>query len=809
MKLQTRIKSTIGKWLCAVAIAAGLSSITARAQITYTPTLTNVWSIVATNRPDITNGNNMRGIAIDGLTNVLYFTTAGGSNHFSTLSFASGAYLGSGNATGVSGGTLATEQIRVSADGSVYACNLSGSSGSLWQIYKWPSGTDFTTAPAIVCTVTGPSFNWRIGDYWDLRGSGASTEMVAVGSGGTNFTIFRPTDSFATNFTNFTITTPGTANLASGGVTFEGSTNALYMKAAGGKPLYRVAYNPTNLTATTTHIFQMDQSANNGLKYYSVSGLNLLASVCTATTALTNGIQHYAKVLQLNLANSNLTVVLNTPLPTPNFLNGNSLGLVDFSKNYAVFSEPNNGISLFQLTLITNSPPTVSINSGGGTYIAGFTNSIVSAAGGTPPLKYQWYFNTNTLIANATNATYTLSPIQTSNAGTYSVIVTNVYGSATSSVVTATVLPNGSSAVAAAQWKLAPGSRPYLSVNDTERGLAYDPVLNQLILVSRTLTNGIHILDADTGADNGEIDYSSIAGLGAGAPGFYPINMCGVGDDGTVYVGNLLLSATSDSFSIYSWNGATNTSTISQAYLGNPGVGRLGDTMSVRGAGVNTQILCGFRTGTNVAIFTTTDGTTFTPTIIGVTNLPDSAAGLGLTWGAGNTFWTKGGFNLRHVAYDITNGVGGVIESDAIPINESSVGVDLLQNYVFTTGVSENPQNVAFYDLATVGGPTISSLFDREFFGSNNGNGNGTGAIAVDSTHSRLFALDSNNGIIAVNYAPRIAIAKSATGNAVLSWPGFGTLQSATVASGPYTDVTSTSPYTNAAGTNVFFRMRR
>jgi hypothetical protein len=53
-------------------------------------------------------------------------------------------------------------------------------------------------------------------------------------------------------------------------------------------------------------------------------------------------------------------------------------------------------------------------------------------AGGSAPFGYQWYFNTNSVIPNATNAFLTLASIQATNAGAYSVVVTNVAGSTTS-----------------------------------------------------------------------------------------------------------------------------------------------------------------------------------------------------------------------------------------------------------------------------------------------------------------------------------------------------------------------------------------
>ena len=60
-------------------------------------------------------------------------------------------------------------------------------------------------------------------------------------------------------------------------------------------------------------------------------------------------------------------------------------------------------------------------------------------ASGSGNLLYQWYRNTNSLIASATNSTFTLNNVQATNAETYSVIVTNTAGSVTSSFAVLTV----------------------------------------------------------------------------------------------------------------------------------------------------------------------------------------------------------------------------------------------------------------------------------------------------------------------------------------------------------------------------------
>ena len=51
---------------------------------------------------------------------------------------------------------------------------------------------------------------------------------------------------------------------------------------------------------------------------------------------------------------------------------------------------------------------------------------------GSLPLTYQWQKN-DVAIAGASGATYTIAATQTSDAGNYSVVVTNSLGSAASS----------------------------------------------------------------------------------------------------------------------------------------------------------------------------------------------------------------------------------------------------------------------------------------------------------------------------------------------------------------------------------------
>jgi len=80
----------------------------------------------------------------------------------------------------------------------------------------------------------------------------------------------------------------------------------------------------------------------------------------------------------------------------------------------------------------TNVPPVIVASPASVTVPLGAQADFQVGALGSPPLVYQWVFNGTTAIAGATSAGLSLANVQFTQAGPYSVTVSNLYGAATS-----------------------------------------------------------------------------------------------------------------------------------------------------------------------------------------------------------------------------------------------------------------------------------------------------------------------------------------------------------------------------------------
>jgi N-acetyl-anhydromuramyl-L-alanine amidase AmpD len=87
---------------------------------------------------------------------------------------------------------------------------------------------------------------------------------------------------------------------------------------------------------------------------------------------------------------------------------------------------------------VLNTPPFITTQPQSQTVVAGASATFSAVAGGAIPLSYQWRLN-GADISGATLSAYTRNNLQSGDAGTYGVVVTNSFGSAPSGAATLTV----------------------------------------------------------------------------------------------------------------------------------------------------------------------------------------------------------------------------------------------------------------------------------------------------------------------------------------------------------------------------------
>lgn len=322
------------------------------------------------------------------------------------------------------------------------------------------------------------------------------------------------------------------------------------------------------------------------------------------------------------------------------------------------------------------------------------------------------------------------------------------------------------------KWQIAPITDPddpayrsYVETGNLLRGLAYDPVGKYVVITPRAGSPRVLLLDAATGADGSEdpnigapraLQFTDSNGDNLLTGGTFTLNLVGTGTDGAIYACNLATSA-AQPVRIYRWAKADVAEPASLAYGGTaatdlglvasaPNDVRFGDAFAVRGSGTSTELLLGSRTGKYLLVFRTTDGTTFTPTAY-TTDLASGAAGLGLAWGPGNTVFTDiNTSNLRRLelveatktARTLTTYATGVV-----PLSSANIATDAEAKRLAAVDIAAH--NVRVYDLTDPAAPV--QIGDPLPFPTANANANGTGAAAFSS--DTLFALETNNGILA------------------------------------------------------------
>ncbi len=184
-----------------------------------------------------------------------------------------------------------------------------------------------------------------------------------------------------------------------------------------------------------------------------------------------------------------------------------------------VVSNSGGGVTSSDATLTVNAvAPTITMQPSDATRAVGAAVTFDVIAAGSAPLSYQWQRN-GTDISGATSSSYTISSVQPANQGDeYTVVVTNVAGSATSGAatltVTVTAIPPTISAQPQSQTVLQNASATFTVTASGSAPLSYQWRRNG-VDISGANSNSYTLSSAAYPGDNGAVFTVVVSGAGS------------------------------------------------------------------------------------------------------------------------------------------------------------------------------------------------------------------------------------------------------------------------------------------------------
>ena len=279
--------------------------------------------------------------------------------------------------------------------------NAQASQAGSYSVVVWNSGGSVTSAPALLSVLIPPYFTEQPQTVTVNQTSNA-TFHVAVSGDSPIFIQWLFNGTNLPNATNATLTLtniqisqdgPYVARAANGaGTAYSAAAflNVLRPLVITSQPLNRSGFPLTNLS------FTVGVSGSSPYAYqWRFNGSNLPNE--TNSTLL--------RLSVLPADSGTYTVVITNLIS-------------------AVTSAPTS-LTIWTNPLVTSAPQNQAIMTG-----SNATFSVVAVS--TTPIRYQWYFNTNTLLTDATNSTLLVTNAQLSQVGAYSALLSDDYGSAMS-----------------------------------------------------------------------------------------------------------------------------------------------------------------------------------------------------------------------------------------------------------------------------------------------------------------------------------------------------------------------------------------
>ena len=314
---------------------------------------------------------------------------------------------------------------------------------------------------------------------------------------------------------------------------------------------------------------------------------------------------------------------------------------------------------------------------------------------------------------------------------------------------------------------LAPGSNPYVTTDNSQRGLGWNPVTKNIVLPSRSGGNFVAIINGTTGIVSGTLDTTGVSG------GTLAMMGAGVSDDGEIYVPNLQSgSNTLSPFKVYKWTGENDTNAPTTAFSQvNPqttsGAFRYADAFAVYGSGASLKFAAaGSTTGTTGGLpnngnfmLGSLDGSN-TNTIY--RNIPNTLTTsndyrLGITFVDADTIIGNQGTSAKitdFVAATTLSNTGAIVTgSIAMGAADRPLDYTVINGQALLAVVNTNSSLISIYDITNPAaaallttGSTVSGVLSS--------NANATGGLQwgemLTPTSQVLYAMSSNQGVQAM-----------------------------------------------------------
>ncbi len=727
----------------------------------------------------ITSASSQRGIAYNPVTGHIIFVdreiggavSASVTGNIYVLDGTTGTVLGTLNTNGISGGDYADYAVQVDDAGVIYIGNFVNTGASFYKLYRWDSESSATngTPPLMVYNADpGSGHAQRWGSTMDLRNSGVATQIIlgsqtqSTGSA-TNIAILTTMDG--TNFTATTLTTDIQENDSAFGIAF-GTGNTFWTKNIGGRPLRQLSFDlGTSNAVTVRNLNATNLPSGDNLGPIAIDSANNLLAAMEITSS-------FDVVRLYDISNTNIAPVLMDVKTFPvNFANVSATaGFLDFGGGKLYAHSINNGLLAFTVGSVAATTPIILSHPAGPVRKASGQTASFSVLA-YPGTSYQWLKDSNP-ISGGTNSVLNLANLQTNQTGFYSVVVSNSAGTVTSSTAQLTVLDPSSLFRLTSLWSIAPNSRTYVTSTGgagtpNERFIGYSAISNEIYVVSHNAANYvIAVLNATNGVEKGFLNTNGVNG---GSVVY--LNAIAVASDGSIYIANTTTPATEAApTKIYRWANS-NPSTVpvlvysgvpDSSVPGGPSGTRWGDVMTIRGSGLNTQILLDNWVTTSIA---GSYGAVLRPTDVNLTNFtatgnvhataPNLKIGRSIQWDPnGNDYWAKKGSNrLEKFTFDLDGSNGGLSAGPTMytnfPVSLGYVAMDFSRNLlagVNYAASTASPQQVVLYEVSDLNSPL---LLDTKNFPANKSNNNNILGNIIFGANNLLVAMDGNNGVAA------------------------------------------------------------